>query len=104
MNVVGEIPESQVRSPVEMLMLADSKPDGSFDGNVDPKNPLEWPSNRHNRRTVVLLADGHAEIVARKDMVDPKNDRWRRRWNNDNEPHYEFSWSVSAVQEAKIDP
>ena len=101
---VGEVLESQVRSPAEMLMLADSKPDGSFDGNVDPKNPLEWPSNRHNRRTVVLLADGHAEIAARKDMVDPKNDRWRRRWNNDNEPHYEFSWSVTAAQEARIDP
>jgi hypothetical protein len=37
-------------------------------------------------------------------MVDPRNDRWRRRWNNDNEPHYEFSWTVSAAQEARIDP
>jgi prepilin-type processing-associated H-X9-DG protein len=87
-----------------MLMLADSKPDGSFDGNVDPKNPQEWPSNRHNRRTVVMLGDGHAENVLRKDMVDPKNDNWRRRWNNDNEPHYEISWSISAAQEARIDP
>ena len=103
-NVVGDLPESAVRSPSEMLMLADSKPDGSFDANVDPKNPAEWPSNRHNRRTVVMLGDGHAENVFRKDMVDPKNDKWRRRWNNDNEPHYEISWSISAAQEARIDP
>jgi len=103
-NVVGELPESVVRSPVDMLMLADSKPDGSFDGNVDPTNPLEWPSNRHNRHTDVMLADGHAETALRKDVIDPKNDKWRRRWNNDNLPHYEFSWTVNAVQEAKIDP
>ena len=103
-NVVGDLPESAVRSPSEMLMLADSKPDGSFDANVDPKNPLEWPSNRHNRRTVVMLGDGHAENVLRKELIDPKNDKWRRRWNNDNEPHYEISWTVSAAQEAKIDP
>jgi prepilin-type processing-associated H-X9-DG protein/prepilin-type N-terminal cleavage/methylation domain-containing protein len=103
-NVVGDLPESAVRSPSEMLMLADSKPDGSFDGNVDPQNPLEWPSNRHNRRANVMFGDGHAENALRKEMIDPRSDKWRRRWNNDNEPHYEFSWSVSAVQEAKIDP
>src|SRR3989440_624520 len=56
-NVVGEIKESQVKSPVNMIMLADSKPDGSFDANVDPKTPMEWPSNRHNRRTNVMLCD-----------------------------------------------
>ncbi|MCZ7636073.1 MAG: hypothetical protein M5U12_08590 [Verrucomicrobia bacterium] len=51
-------------------MLADSKPgDGSsakptrglFDANIDPTTPAEWPSNRHNRRTVVMFCDGHAE-------------------------------------------
>jgi hypothetical protein len=51
-----------------------------------------------------MLADGHAENALRKDMIDPKNDKWRRRWNNDNQPHYEYSWIVNAAQEAKIDP
>ena len=101
---VGEVRESAVRSPADMIMLADSKPDRSFDGNVDPTNPAEWPSNRHSRKTVVMFADGHAETVSRKEMIDPKNDKWRRRWNNDNQPHYEFNWTVSATQEARIDP
>jgi prepilin-type N-terminal cleavage/methylation domain-containing protein/prepilin-type processing-associated H-X9-DG protein len=103
-DVVGEISESAVKSPSDMLMLADSKPDGSFDGNVDPKNAAEWPSNRHNRRTTIMFTDGHAEIALRKDVIDPRNTRWRQRWNNDNQPHPEFTWSVSASQEAKIDP
>ncbi len=103
-NIVGDLLEGAVRSPADMLMLADSKPDGSFDGNVDPKNPLEWPSNRHNRRTTVMFADGHAETARRGDVISPTNDQWRRRWNNDNEPHYEITWTVDPVQEATIDP
>jgi prepilin-type processing-associated H-X9-DG protein len=45
-------------------MLADSKQDGSFDGNVDPKTPAEWPSNRHSRRTNLMFCDGHAESAS----------------------------------------
>ncbi len=103
-NVVGEVKESQVKSPSEMIMLGDSKPDGSFDGNIDPKNPLEWPSNRHNRRTVLMFCDGHAEAPRRKDVIDPNNHLWRRRWNNDNLPHTEFTWTVNPAQENRIDP
>jgi prepilin-type N-terminal cleavage/methylation domain-containing protein/prepilin-type processing-associated H-X9-DG protein len=101
---IGEIKDSLVRKPALMIMLGDSKPDGSFDGNVDPKNPLEWPSNRHNRRTDVLFADGHAETPKRFDVINPANDYWRSRWNNDGEPHREIGWTVSPVQEARIDP
>jgi prepilin-type N-terminal cleavage/methylation domain-containing protein/prepilin-type processing-associated H-X9-DG protein len=101
---VGEVKESQVASPASMIMLADSKPDGSFDGNVDPKNDKEWPSNRHNRKTTVMFADGHAENPLRKDVIDPKNAFWRSRWNNDNQPHMEITWTVSPSLEAKKDP
>jgi prepilin-type N-terminal cleavage/methylation domain-containing protein/prepilin-type processing-associated H-X9-DG protein len=103
-NIVGEVKESQVKSPSEMIMLGDSKPDGSFDGNIDPRNPLEWPSNRHNRRTVLMFCDGHAEAPRRKDVIDPNNPLWRRRWNNDNQPHTEYSWTVNPLQENRIDP
>jgi prepilin-type N-terminal cleavage/methylation domain-containing protein/prepilin-type processing-associated H-X9-DG protein len=103
-NIVGEINEAKVKNTSEMIMLADSKPDGSFDANVDPKTPAEWPSNRHAGRTVLMFCDGHAEVARRKDVIDPKNDRWRRRWNNDNEPHNEINWTVNAAQEAQIDP
>ena len=103
-NVVGELRDSLVKSPVNMIMLADSKPDGSFDGNVDPKNPAEWPSNRHNRRTNLTFCDGHADSAKRKDVIDPNNTVWRARWNNDNDPHTEVNWTVNAAQEAVIDP
>jgi prepilin-type N-terminal cleavage/methylation domain-containing protein/prepilin-type processing-associated H-X9-DG protein len=104
-NVVGEIRESQVLKPADMIQLGDSKPDGSFDGNVDPKNPAEWPSNRHNRRTNLMYCDGHAESARRQDVIDPRNNTWRARWNNDNSPHLEIGpWTVDPVQEAKIDP
>lgn len=103
-NVVGEVKESAVKRPSEMIMLADSKPDGSFDGNVDPKTPAEWPSNRHQRRTNLMFCDGHAENARRSDVINPRSDVWRRRWNNDNNPHYEISWSVNPTQEARLDP
>jgi len=104
-NVVGEVNDSQVKNPTEMIMLGDSKPDGRFDGNIDPKNPAEWPSNRHNRRTNLMFCDGHAESAKRADAINPRNDLWRRRWNNDNQPHLELGyWTVDSAQEARIDP
>jgi prepilin-type N-terminal cleavage/methylation domain-containing protein/prepilin-type processing-associated H-X9-DG protein len=101
---VGEVKDSAVKSPANMIMLGDSKPDGSFDGNIDPTNPSEWPSNRHNRRTNLMFCDGHAEGPKRKDVIDPGNFNWRSKWNNDNQPHPEFNWTVNAAQENRIDP
>jgi len=104
-NVVGEVSDSVVKRPVDMIMLGDSKPDGSFDGNVDPKNPAEWPSNRHNRRTVLMFCDGHAEAPKRRDVIDPASDYWRSRWNTDNQPHRADigMWSIPPT-ESRIDP
>jgi len=101
---VGEISESKVVKPSDMIVLGDSKPDGSFDGNIDPTNPAEWPSNRHARRTVLMFADGHSEAPLRKDVISPTSEKWRRRWNNDNQPNYEYNWAVNAAQEKIIDP
>ncbi len=88
-----ELPETRVKSPSDMIMLADSKTDGSWDGNIDPKEQDQWPAKRHNGRTVVMFCDGHAESALRILVVDPKSDVWRRRWNNDNLPHLEFNWT-----------
>jgi prepilin-type processing-associated H-X9-DG protein len=103
-NIGGEVNESKVKSPVDMIMLADSKSDRGWDGNVDAKQQDQWPSNRHNRRCVIMFADGHSEAALRKDVIDPANQEWRRRWNNDNQPHMEFSWAVNPAIEAQIDP
>jgi prepilin-type N-terminal cleavage/methylation domain-containing protein/prepilin-type processing-associated H-X9-DG protein len=88
-----EMPESKVRAPSDMMMLADSKSDKSWDGNIDCKEQDQWPAKRHNGKTVVMFCDGHADAGRRSDIVDPKNDTWRRRWNNDNLPHPEFTWT-----------
>ena len=101
----GYVTESMVVSPSQMIMLGDSKPNGSWDANFDPTNPLEWPSNRHNRRTNLLFADGHAENPRRADVINPApSNPWRSRWNNDNRPHNEVTWTVNPAQEAVIDP
>jgi prepilin-type N-terminal cleavage/methylation domain-containing protein/prepilin-type processing-associated H-X9-DG protein len=104
--------ESEVVRPSEMIILGDSKPDGSWDANIDPvinsgDNTMgqQWPSNRHpNRRTTLMFADGHAESARRSDVIDPRNDLWRRRWNYDYQPHYEISWVVNPALESKLDP
>lgn len=101
----GPVRESMVVSPSQMIMLADSKPDGSWDANMDPTEQGQWPSNRHNRRTNMLCADGHAESAHRRDMVDPRpSNIWRSRWCNDNQQHPEITWAVDWRAEAKIDP
>jgi prepilin-type N-terminal cleavage/methylation domain-containing protein/prepilin-type processing-associated H-X9-DG protein len=113
-DIFPEIKESQVVAPSNMIMLGDSKPgtnprdaNGSFDANIDPTTEAEWPSNRHNRRTVLMFADGHAESPRRKEVIDPGNDAWRARWNNDNDPHRTkqpiANWTVNWTSEARID-
>ncbi len=101
-NGFPEIKETEVVKPTEMIMLADSKPDRSFDGNIDPTTATEWPSNRHNRRTVMLLGDGHSESALRNEVIDPQNEKWHRRWNND--WSLAGSWTVDRTAASKIDP
>lgn len=107
-----EIKESKVLRPSEMIMLGDAKPGdgskitkssrGSFDANIDPTTPGEWPSNRHNFRTTLMFCDGHAEVARRNDVIDPNNDRWHRRWNNDGERS--AAWTVNRSLAGQIDP
>jgi prepilin-type N-terminal cleavage/methylation domain-containing protein/prepilin-type processing-associated H-X9-DG protein len=89
-DVPPEMPESRVKAPVDMIMIADSRSDFSWDGSIDPKEENQWPAKRHNGRSVVMFCDGHAESELRQKIVDPRSDKWRRRWNNDNDPHNEL--------------
>jgi prepilin-type N-terminal cleavage/methylation domain-containing protein/prepilin-type processing-associated H-X9-DG protein len=102
-----ELPESRVAKPADLIMLGDSKTDGSWDGNIDPKELDQWPSSRHTGRTTFMLCDGHAEGVKRALAVDPANDFWVRRWNNDNLNHsaqYPYPGGISAAQRSAVDP
>jgi prepilin-type processing-associated H-X9-DG protein len=102
-NPAMEVRESEVKKPVDMIMLADSKVDGVFDGNIDPTTPEEWPSSRHERRTVMMFCDGHSEKAWRKDVVNPAHEYWQRRWNNDGHTRGPTAWSYNATQANVLD-
>ena len=103
----GPVTDTMVVAPSQMIMLADSqaqKSGYSWEANLDATQDSQWPSNRHNRRTTIMFAEGHAESAIRKNVIDPANQEWRARWNNDNQPHREISWTVNAITEAQLNP
>jgi hypothetical protein len=73
-----------------------------FNANIDPQvgnmqnsaQHNQCSCNRHNFRTDILFANGHAESPKRNNVIDPNNRIWRARWNNDNDPHTEITWTV----------
>jgi prepilin-type N-terminal cleavage/methylation domain-containing protein/prepilin-type processing-associated H-X9-DG protein len=104
----GPVTESMVIRPVDMIMLGETRapenPAGVWPVNIDPTQSDQWPSNRHNRRTDIMYADGHVQAAMRKDVINPAlNNIWRARWNNDNQPHNEVTWTVDWSLEAQID-
>jgi prepilin-type N-terminal cleavage/methylation domain-containing protein/prepilin-type processing-associated H-X9-DG protein len=108
---VGSTPikESMIRKPVDMIALGDVRSDATtinFNANLDPvigdsadNNTTthdQCPSNRHNYRTDLLFVDGHVESPKRNDAINPNDNLWRARWNNDNDPHTEVAnWPMS---------
>ncbi len=102
----GRVTDSTVVSSSRMIMVACSKAlenNPSWEANLDPTQSDQWPSNRHSARSNIIFADTHAERPKRKDVIDPANIVWRSRWNNDNKPHTEVTWTVIAADEAVID-
>ncbi len=114
----GKVTEAMVVRPTDMIMLADVKGQQdpaliNFDANLDPTDMSaghsQWPSNRHTYRINFLWADSHASGAKRPEVVDPTNDGWRRRWNNDNLAHNGTegdavpSWTMDAVAAAQLD-
>jgi prepilin-type N-terminal cleavage/methylation domain-containing protein len=109
----GPLKESMVVSPSQMIMIADvpaikNKNLISFNANLDPTDNTpghsQWPANRHGGRTDLLCPDGHAEHPKRNDVINPApNNQWRNRWNNDNQPHNEYTWFPNPVYMGQID-
>lgn len=111
-DVNRPVRDTMVRRPSDMIVAGDSKVDGEWDGTIDPNTASanndnakgqQWPSNRHNRNTDLMFADGHAETARRKDVIDPGNNTWRARWNNDGDPHTEISWTINPAYENQKD-
>lgn len=114
-TAVNAVKESMLASPVNMIAVADVRSDTvagqiQFSANTTP--PTSWtvnqqlgwhpqvPCNRHNFNTDILFAEGHVESPRRSDVIDPNNNFWRSRWNNDNQPHPESAWTVPASYSA----
>jgi len=112
---VPQIKDTQIHSPANMIAVADVRSDTpageiQFSANTSP--PTTWitsgnqdqfglhpqsPCNRHNYHTDLLFADAHVETPKRNDVIDPGNDFWRAKWNNDNNPHdTDSTWSIAT--------
>jgi prepilin-type processing-associated H-X9-DG protein/prepilin-type N-terminal cleavage/methylation domain-containing protein len=83
-----ELAAGKVRVASDMIAIADNTPDGSWDYNLDPEQPDQWPGKIHKRGANVLFADGHVEWYLQKELVRvaANNPTMRRKWNNDNRP------------------
>lgn len=101
----GPVRDTMVRAPAKMIAIGDVRSDApagtvKFNANMhigvnNSPNP-QFPCNRHNYRTDLLFADGHAENPLRNDVINPTNAVWRACWNNDNDPHWDIpNWSVT---------
>jgi len=106
------VKESEVKSPAQMIAVGDVpavKTGMFFNANMDVTSDTpphsERPSNRHNYKTDLLFADGHAEGPKRNDVINPApNAIWRYRWSKDNLPHNELSWVVTPAYNNYLDP
>jgi prepilin-type N-terminal cleavage/methylation domain-containing protein/prepilin-type processing-associated H-X9-DG protein len=99
----NEIADTKVLKPSDMIMLADSRVNSQWDGNIDPTTESEWPSSRHEGRCTLMFCDGHAQKAWRKDVVNPANDAWQRRWNNDGHSDGPNAWGYNAANAKVVD-
>lgn len=95
---VKEVKASRVKVSADMIAIGDNTSDGSWDYNLDPKNPREAPGKIHNKGCNLLFCDGHVSWFRQKEVVlapwiaggvdanTPNGMRVRRMWNNDNQP------------------
>ena len=105
------VKESTVRAPSDMIAVADVRSDtpaGQIEYSANTTPPTSWvqgqdptwhpqvPCNRHSYHTDLVFADDHVENPLRSVVIDPNNNYWRARWNNDHQPHPESTWTVGA--------
>jgi prepilin-type N-terminal cleavage/methylation domain-containing protein/prepilin-type processing-associated H-X9-DG protein len=100
----GPVKDTQVLKPSEMIAYGDVPAVEnaaliSYNANMDVTDTTaghtQCPSNRHNYRTDLTFCDGHVESPKRNDVRNPNDSRWRSRWNSDNQPHNEITWTAN---------
>ena len=74
--------EAFIVNPAEMIVMADSTPNGNWDVVIDPAvtDPMEHPSDRHSGGSNVLFADTHVYKHQQDFLLDPRRSAhlWRR--------------------------
>ncbi|MBL7134550.1 MAG: type II secretion system protein [Phycisphaerae bacterium] len=89
-NRWGPRPWSVVQSPGNMIAIADNTCDGSWDYNIDPTNPWEYPGKIHEEGANFLFVDVHVEWILQEDAVNvgssPEGRAMNARWNSSNRP------------------
>jgi prepilin-type N-terminal cleavage/methylation domain-containing protein len=114
----GPMKDTAIVAPAQMIMLADTRAlpinedSGSWEANLDPTDTGsatggQLPSNRHEYKSDMVFCDGHSEKVLRNDAINPAAaSLWRTRWNNDNKPHLELTWTTlsKANPAYQLDP
>lgn len=83
----------EVKRPVDMIVIADSIADGSWDTAIKPTQlgtaaGDQRIGNRHRSGAVVLYGDGHAAWSLQAKLTE-RSEVARRKWNRDNLPHPE---------------
>lgn len=61
MVAVNELPMRGVADPANMIAIGDSQQTGSWDFNLDPGDPWEYPGRIHDGGANMLFCDGHVE-------------------------------------------
>lgn len=87
--LVPHLKKLEVTKPSKMIAIADNTSDGSWDFNIDPTNPLEYPGKIHFDGSNVLFCDGHVEWHLQSDLVNvnlstPAGIEMSKLWNNHN--------------------
>ena len=90
------VPESRVTHPSEMIATADSEfswRDDDGDGDLWPAQVgflyQSLTAKRHSDGANIVCCDAHVEYGKVK-RLKARTDVDRSRWNNDNQPHYEW--------------
>jgi prepilin-type processing-associated H-X9-DG protein/prepilin-type N-terminal cleavage/methylation domain-containing protein len=85
-----EIKAARIHKGSEMIAISDNISDGSWDYNIDPQNPREYPGKLHNNGANVLFCDGHVLWYSQRELtkVDSSvaGQQMARLWNNNNNP------------------
>jgi prepilin-type N-terminal cleavage/methylation domain-containing protein len=109
----GNVKDAMILKSAEMIAYGDvpAVKDArliSYNANMDVTDSSaghsQCPSNRHQYRTDLAFCDGHVDAPRRNDVRDPRNNLWRSRWNNDNQPHLEINWTPNPSWLNDLDP